>query len=342
MYYNYTKEQTMTSSLHNKHLLVNNTHQIPPQNVADADTPIQNLIHGRETYIADFGTDFVMKRPLPTFGLDACQTWLQKQHRTKQAIDDIHAIGNPRYNIPRMIYIKDDEFQLLEERASGEHLTASLFKKLSQRQKYEIIDGIAAFLVDMNELKPVRSVHNHQISSELKFDRLSNFIDNKMLHWFTNSEINYMSTIRDSIAEFTYDTRCAWSHCDLNSGNVLYDPQNSKLSFIDFAEANYSFIYRDIFSPLQIELGICRPVYQRYYQLHDKQKYLMPTPNNSTLRNIMKYRLMFVLLRRFIKASDDLRINPQSDKTITNNYNKIAFMREQITAIKNIDKQFYK
>ena len=41
-------------------------------------------------------------------------------------------------------------------------------------------------------------------------------------------------------------------------------------------------------------------------------------------------------------ASDDLRTNPQSDKTITNNYNKIAFMREQITAIKNIDKQFYK
>jgi hypothetical protein len=68
----------------------------------------------------------------------------------------------------------------------------------------------------------------------------------------------------------------------------------------------------------------------------------MPTPKNSTLRNIMKYRLMFVLLRRFIKASDDLRINPQSDKSITNNYNKIAFMREQITAIKNIDKQFYK
>jgi hypothetical protein len=68
----------------------------------------------------------------------------------------------------------------------------------------------------------------------------------------------------------------------------------------------------------------------------------MPTPNNRTLRNIMKYRLMFVLLRRFIKASDDLRTTPQSDKGGTNNANKIAFMREQIAAIKNIERQLSK
>lgn len=305
-------------------------------------TETENLIHGRETYIADFGSDFVMKRPLPTFGPDACQTWLTKQHRTKQAIDEIYAVGNPRYNIPRMIYIKDDEFQLLEERAPGEHLTAKLFKTLSQRQKYEIIDGIAAFLVDMNELKPVQEINNHQISSELKFERLSNFIDNKMSHWFTDTEIQDMSKIRDSIAAFKYETRYAWSHCDLNSGNVLYDPKSSTLSFIDFAEADYSFIYRDIFSPLQIELGISKTVYQTYCKLHDKQKYSMPSTTNETFRNIMKYRLMFVLLRRFIKASDDLRTSPQSPKGFINNANKIAFMREQIAAIKNLERQFSK
>ena len=37
---------------------------------------LKNLIHGRETYIADFGADFVMKRPLPTLGEDARQKWL--------------------------------------------------------------------------------------------------------------------------------------------------------------------------------------------------------------------------------------------------------------------------
>jgi hypothetical protein len=299
----------------------------------------KNLIHGRETYIADFGQDFVMKRPLPTFGPDKCEAWLHKQHRTKLAIDEIYNIGNPRYNIPRMLYIKNDEFQLLEERAPGMHLTADLFRTLSQRQKYEIIDGIAAFLVDMNELKPIQNINNHKISTELKFDRLCNFIYNKMDNWFTSEEIQYMEQMCYNIENFTYDTRYAWSHCDLNSGNVLYDPQTSKLSFIDFAEADYSFIYRDIFSPLQIELGIYKHVYQRYYQLHDKRKYSMPYATNDTLRNIMKFRMMFILLRRFIKASDDLRTNPQSGKSIQNNLNKIAFMREQIAAIKKLDKQ---
>ena len=104
---------------------------------------LKDLIHGRETYIADFGVDFVMKRPLPTLGDVARQKWLAKQHHTKEIIDEIYNVGNPRYNIPRMRFIKDDEFQLLEERAHGQPLTHELFATVSRRQRYEIIDGIA-------------------------------------------------------------------------------------------------------------------------------------------------------------------------------------------------------
>lgn len=303
---------------------------------------LKNLIHGRETYIADFGEDFVMKRPLPTLGEEARQKWLEKQHRTKAAIDEIYNVGNPRYNIPRMRFIKDDEFQLLEERAHGEHLTHELFATLSRRQRYEIIDGIAAFLVDMNELKPVQPIQKHRIASELKFERLNKFVSNKMSQWFTSDEVYQMSIIRDKIGEFEYETRPAWSHCDLNSGNVLYDPQTSTLSFIDFAEANYRFIYRDIFAPLQIELKIFRPVYETYCKLHNNSEYTMPGIQNSALRNIMKYRLMVALLKRFIKASDDLRNNPANQKSITNNENKITFMREQMAAIMDLERQFSK
>lgn len=303
---------------------------------------INNLIHGRESYIVYFGDSLIMKRPLPTLSADARDAWLAKQHKTKDAIDEIYAVGNPRYNIPRMIYIKDDEYQLLEECAPGQHLTADLFKTLSRRQKYEIIDGVAAFLVDMNELKPVQEIQRHKIASELKFNRLDKFIENKMHHWFKDDEIKYMAGIRDNIGTFEYDTRAAWSHCDLNPGNVLYDPETSTLSFIDFAEANYRFIYRDIFAPLQIELGICRRTYATYCKIHNKSQYSMPSVNNETLRQIMKYRVMCALLKRFIKASDDLRTNPASIKGIQNNQNKVQFMREQISAIQNIERQFSK
>ena len=303
---------------------------------------LNNLIHGRETYIADFGADFVMKRPLPTLGDDARNKWLAKQHRTKEIIDEIYNVGNPRYNIPRMLFIKDDEYQLLEERAHGQHLTHELFSQVSRRQRYEIIDGIAAFLVDMNELKPVQDLQKHKIASELKFDRLDNFVTNKMSKWFTSDEVKYMSKIRDQIGTFEYDTRPAWSHCDLNSGNVLYDPETSTLSFIDFAEASYRFIYRDIFAPLQIELRIFRPVYETYCKLHSNSEYIMPSIQNPALREIMKYRIIVALSKRFIKASDDLRSNPTSQKSIKNNEDKIAFMREQIKYITELEQQFKK
>ncbi len=297
------------------------------------------LIHGRETYAVYYGDDYVNKRPLPTMGDDARAKWLAKQHRTKDVIDAIHArsLENPVYRIPQMLHINDQEFNILEERAHGHPLTADFYKSLSRRQQVEIITSIASFLVDMNELKPIGPVVKHKIADDIKFARLDKFINDKMEHWFTLPEIRRMGELRDKIGMFEYDTRLAWSHCDLNPGNVLYDDKASRISFIDFEEADYRFIYRDIFAPLQIELGIYKPVYELYSQLHDKSLYPMPNIKNPQLREIMKYRIMTVWLKRFIKAADDLRMNPTKPKTIQNNAQKVAFMREQINNMLLLD-----
>jgi len=295
--------------------------------------------HGRETFVAYFGDLYVMKRPLPGRDKDA---WLKKQHKTKDIIDEIGALNNPVYNIPKMVYIKDDEYQLLEERAMGEPLNFAFFQSLSPRQRTEIVNGMASFLVDMNELKPVREEVLHNISSELKMEKFGNIIESKMPRWFKVDEIKYMAKLRSEISNFEYITREAWSHCDLNPGNILYDKNTSKLSFIDFAEAGYNFIYRDIFSPLNVDLRICRPVYDLYTRLHDKNKYKMPGLRNPELQRIMRYRAMAVLLKRFIKAGDDLRLNAQSEKTNQNNIEKVFFMRELIGALQYIEKQLSK
>ncbi len=297
---------------------------------------VHNLIHGRETYIEYWG-DFVMKQPLPTFDETARIKWLEKQKRTEKFINEIYDVGNPRYNIPRMNHIKENEYRILEERATGEHLTAELYKSLTRRQQYEIIDSIAAFLVDMNELKPIGDVVSHKICDDIKFSRLDSFVNNKMNRWFSVDETNNLARIRDEVGVFKYETRLAWSHGDLNSGNVLYDPKSSKISFIDFAEADYKFIYRDIFAPLQIELDIWTPVYETYVKMHNKNAYNMLSPRNPQLRNIMKYRLITTLLRRIIKAADDLRINPANQKSTDNNHAKVAFIREQLKKIKYVE-----
>lgn len=295
--------------------------------------------HGRETYAVYYGDDFVLKRPLPTLSEEKKHEWLAKQHKTKEIIDAIRAVGNPVYNVPSMRFVNDDEYQILEERAPGEPLTQAVYSKLSNRQKFEIINSIGSFLVDMNESKPVKPMENYKISNEIKFNRLDSFVENKMSIWFTKKETMQMARIRDEIGTFEYETRQAWSHGDLNFGNVLYDSDKSKLSFIDFAEAGYKFIYHDIFAPLQVELDIYKNVYDVYMKLHDKSLYLMPGAKNELLKEIIKYRLIVVHLKRFIKASDDLRINTVSKKGMNNNLEKVEFMRKQMQSIYDIESQ---
>lgn len=307
-----------------------------------ADKNINLPHHGRETYAVYYGDRFVLKRPLPTFNDAAKNAWLKKQHETKQKIDDIRRVGNPVYNIPEMVFINDEEYQILEERALGEPLTRQLYDSLSKRQQFEIINSLGSFLVDMNELKPIGKLEPYKISNDIKFSRLDSFVETKMSKWFTKSEVLQLAKVRDEIGSFEYETRLAWSHGDINAGNVLYDANTNKLSFIDFAETGYRYIYRDIFAPLQVELDIYKRVYETYYQLHNKELYIMPHMKNESLREIMKYRITAVVLRRIIKAADDLRINPTSPKSETNNIEKIFFIRRQIQKFELIDKMFTK
>ncbi len=76
--------------------------------------------------------------------------------------------------------------------------------------------------------------------------------------------------------------------------------------------------------------------------MHNKSLYPIPSPKNDTLRDIMKYRIMVVFLKRFIKAADDLRITPKNEKSEKNNRDKVTFMREVMSNICNLEQQFSK
>lgn len=303
---------------------------------------LDKLDHGRETYATYYGDRFVLKRPLPIFSEEQKQKWLEKQHQTKETIDAIRSINHTVYNIPNMEFINDEEYQILEERAPGEKLTRELYRGLSKRQQHEIINSIGTFLVDMNELKPAIPEKDHKITSEFKFDVLSHFVNNRMEEWFRKNEVRQMKRFCEQIDSFTYDTYLAWSHGDLNSGNVYYDEKTSTLSFIDFAEANYHLIYADIFAPLQTDLQIERQIYEKYAEYHRSTLWKMLSIRNPKMQELMKYRAESVLMKRFLKASRDLRKNPQSEKGVRNTREKIAFMREQMAAILALEQRFVK
>lgn len=300
------------------------------------------LNHGRETYAVYYGDDFVMKRPLENFSDEQKQKWLEKQHNTQEVIESIRAVKHTVYNVPKMFFINDEEYQILEERAPGIPLTKTLYRDLSKRQQYEIINGIGTFLTDMNELKPATFVAGHKITEEFDFSALQLFVETRMSKWFKKNEILQMKKICDQISNFSYDTYLVWSHGDLNSGNVYYDVKTSTLSFIDFAEADYHFIYADIFAPLQTDLEISKRVYETYLTCHQKGLWPMYSLRNPIFQKLMKYRGEEVLLKRFLKASRDLRSNPQSEKGIKNTREKVVFMRKQLASMLTLEQKYNK
>lgn len=301
-----------------------------------------NAVHGRETKITYY-EDYILKQPLNALTDEAKDAWLAKQKKTKQIIDDVVALRNPAYYVPRMLAINDEDHRVLEERALGYNLTQQLFARLSPRQKFELVNSFASFLVDMNESKPVKPLEKYKICSELKFSRLDSFVNSKIQNWpFTNNEKYNIARIRDEVAEFEYDTRKAWSHGDLNSGNILYNPDTNQLAFIDFAESGYKYIYRDVFSPVSIELDLYEDIYAFYRKLHNSALYDMPSPKDDNLKRIMKYRILVALLKRFIKASDDLRLNSGSEKAKLNNQNKVEFMKLQMQKMDYIESLYGK
>lgn len=288
--------------------------------------------------VVDYGDGFVIKRPLDGVSLDKKMKWICKQHAVQETIADIESVKNPLYNIPSMIHIKDTEFQVLEQRAPGQPLTVDLYKSLSKRQQIEIGNSIAALLMDMRELKPVIPDVSYKISTELKMEKFWNIISTKMPKWFNNEELSYMDKLYSYIDSVKYISPMVWSHSDLSSGNVLYDAQSSRLSFIDFADAKYQTVDHDIISPLAFDLEIYNDVYDNYV----KSGYDLSGINDGNIKQTVKNRLSIILLKRLIKQGDDLRLNPKLEKTEINNANKVACIRGIIEKLQCIDKTFSK
>ena len=293
--------------------------------------------HGRETFVVDYGDEFVIKRPLLACSLDKKKKWLKKQHTTQKVITKIKEKHNPLYNVPEMVHIKDEEFQLLEERAPGKPLTGDLYRSLSVRQQVEIRNSIVSFLMDMQNLEDVKPAASYKISQELKMEKFGNIIETKMPKWFSDDNIAFAQKLYSYIGSVEYIAPKVWSHGDLSSGNVLYDAQTSVLSFINFADATYHIVDHDIISPLTVDLGIYSGVYSTYIKSHDKKSYDLYGIKPSDMLQITKNRLFVIWLKRFIQAGDDLHVNSKNE---SNNASKVSFMNKIIENLRRYDKKY--
>lgn len=258
---------------------------------------IKKLIHGKESYVVWYD-DYVVKRPLPSFGEPKKMEWLARQERAKKKIDEIVSTKKPGvYNIPRIVGINRDEFAVIEERAFGGHLCCNLYRGLNRSQKYKIIYGIATFISDMNNLRQPKQLHMEKLSPD-KVDEA-----NKILYqtetFIPVVDFKYILRMQEELKSVEYDTVAFWSHGDLNQGNVMFDVTNDKLSFIDFADARYEDIYRGIASPVTVWLDIITKVYRAYKELSNNVPKSFGI-NDYDVDKFTKYRALSLMMKNII------------------------------------------
>ncbi|MCL2629470.1 MAG: phosphotransferase [Alphaproteobacteria bacterium] len=293
--------------------------------------------HGRETWVEYYGQGFVVKRPLTDFGEEKRIKWLQKQHLTRKHIEEIlwykglnYSVS---YDVPEMKHVNDEEVAVLEERAPGERLTKQFYDSLSARRQTKIQNGIAEFLSDMAQLRPVKE-SRQKLSERFNFAQLDKFLSTRGGLWLDQEDIKFTKKVAEQVSKFEYDTTLVWAHRDLNPGNILYDLDTWKLSFIDFAEANYDCVYHDIFySALNNELGISAKIFNKFLKLYGKkQPNLAIDPVQTAKIAYMNGALR--VLRRLNYIGKRARPNPANEKSQKNQNLMKSWAKEEVEKLK--------
>lgn len=200
----------------------------------------------RETLVV--ATDgLVIKRPVIKPGGIARKSWVEKQRLAQAVQDSLQKKSGKYYYVPKMLEISDAQMFAIEERVPGVPVTDDYFETLGEGDRAIIYLGLAHFLNDINQSRPVLTQRDifdtpeqpgdiafARIVKHLKKDLSSKEIDtlNKAKQWFDKNSAN--------------DSSVVFCQGDMNQHNIFYDQATKTVSFIDFADARYE-VARDMF-----------------------------------------------------------------------------------------------
>ena len=204
----------------------------------------------RETLVV--ATDgLVIKRPVIKPGGIPRKSWVEKQYHAQKVQDSLQDKSGKYYFIPKMLEISDAQMFAIEQRVPGVPVTDTYFETLGEGDRAIIYLGVAHFLNDINQSKPVLTQRDifdtpehpgdiafARIVKHLRKDLTSKEIDilNKSKEWFDVNSAN--------------DASVVFCQGDMNQHNIFYDQETKTVSFIDFADARYEnardMFHRDI------------------------------------------------------------------------------------------------
>jgi hypothetical protein len=195
-----------------------------------SNLPLANTNKPRETYVHD-GSDTVIKRPTDLLPQSA---WLDKQLHAKKVSDQLIEIGNPGYFVPRTLDIATAEYFSVEQRISGQPLSAAYFETLSEEHRAIIYNAAANFCNDINQMMPVLTRDNFEPGISLETVR----------GILSSKEFNKIKRAQIWLKEnASLGSSMVFSQGDMNSDNIFYDKDKKLVSFIDFADARYQSAY---------------------------------------------------------------------------------------------------
>ncbi len=164
----------------------------------------------------------------------------------KAISDEIRAVNNPAYNVPRTFISHN---QVRDQWVPGMELSDLGGSDYVRKNRDKLIAAFGNFINDMSELRPARFVEKtHQLPG-MWFRDADNLA--KILHKVDGiispaDQETILNTYK-YIYNLPEHHQLLFAHRDFNPGNVFIDPDKNIVSFIDFElagfESQFSIMY---------------------------------------------------------------------------------------------------
>lgn len=180
-------------------------------------------------------------------GEDRKNWWLESQKNAALISDEIRAKNNPAYFVPRT-YISHGK--VYEEFASGNRWR-DIYKDISSEDLDWIFMGLAKFINDMSELRPIKYVDKvskvcglPQIKSSYDLQRKLSKVDEK---YISAKNKKLIQDIYDYLLQVPENKIMVFGHNDLHGDNIIIDIDEKQLSIIDFECAGYESAFKTMY-----------------------------------------------------------------------------------------------
>ena len=200
-----------------------------------------NRIKPRES-VAELIGDVVFKTPTDTNKMRIAN-WMAKQQHARTVQDFLNTKKNTAYFVPRIIEIDKSLSQVAETYATGATLNSTFFDTLTSKDHDIIYNGIAHFINDIAEFRPVLNQQDFLVQNEPDFPADTTQLEAKLAQ---QKDILSPAETQDILRAYnlfvnnqTGAASVVFSHGDINENNVLYDPEKQQLSIIDLADSKY-------------------------------------------------------------------------------------------------------